>query len=61
MPMGVAQNILLYVLFLVFVLCFLALVIVSLYKLEKIFRLKYYRAVSKFVLESLNFFHLNAV
>ena len=55
MPMGVAQNILLYVLFLVFVLCFLALVIVSLYKLEN------YRAVSKFVLESLNFFHLNAV
>ena len=47
-----AQDmLLLYVSFLVFVLCFLALIIVSLFKLEKIF--KYYHIVLKDVLEGL--------
>ena len=44
----------LYVPFLVF-LCFL--VIVSLFKLEKIIMFKYYHTVLKVVLEGLNFFH----
>ena len=59
--MTVAQNmLLLYVPFLVFVLCFLALVIISLFRLEKIFKFKYYHTVLKAVLEGLKFFHLNA-
>ena len=61
MPMTIAQNmLLLYVPFLVFVLCFLALVIISLFRLEKIFKFKYYHTVLKAVLEGLKFFHLNA-
>ena len=63
MPLTVVQNILLlllYVPFLVFVLCFLELVIVSLFKLEKIIRFKYYHTVLKVVLEGLEFFHLYA-
>ena len=59
--MPIAQNmVLLYVPFLVFLLCFLALVIVSLFKLEKIFKFKYCHTVLKVVLEGLIFFHLNA-
>ena len=59
--MRIVQNmLLLYVPFLVFVLCFLAIVIVSLFKLEKIFKFKYYHTVLKVVLEGLKFFHLNA-
>ena len=59
--MTIAQNmLLLYVPFLVFVLCFLALVIISLFRLEKIFKFKYYHTVLKAVLEGLKFFHLNA-
>ena len=55
MPLIIAQNMLvLYVPFLVF-LCFL--VIVSLFKLEKIIMFKYYHTVLKVVLEGLNFFH----
>ena len=49
----------LYIPFLVFVLYFFALVIVSLFKLEKIFRFKYYHTVFKVVLERLSF-NLNA-
>ena len=44
-----------------FCLCFLALVIISLFRLEKIFKFKYYHTVLKAVLEGLNFFYLNAV
>ena len=61
MPMTIVQNmLLLYVPFLVFVLCFLALVIISLFRLEKMLRCTYYHTVLKAVLEGLNFFHLNA-
>ena len=61
MPMTTAQNMLLLnVPFLVFVLCFLALVIMSLFRLEKMFRCTYYHTVLKAVLEGLKFFHLNA-
>ena len=61
MPMIIAQNMLLLnVPLLVFVLCFLALVILSLFRLEKMFRCTYYHTVLKAVLEGLNFFHLNA-
>ena len=59
--MTIAQNMLLLnVLFLVFVLCFLALVIISLFRLEKMLRCTYYHTVLKAVLEGLKFFHLNA-
>ena len=59
--MTIAQNMLLLnVPFLIFVLRFLALVIMSLFKLAKIFRFTYYHTVLKAVLEGLNFFHLNA-
>ena len=59
--MTIAQNmLLLYVPFLVFVLFFLALVIISSFRLEKIFKFKYYHAALKAVLEGLNFFHLKA-
>ena len=59
--MTITQNmLLLHVPFLVFVLCFLALVISSLFKLEKMFKFKYYHTVLKVVLEGLKFFHLNA-
>ena len=59
--MPIAQNILLLnVPFLVSVLCFLALVIMSLFRLEKMFRCTYYHTVLKAVLEGLKFFHLNA-
>ena len=60
--MTIAQNILLlYIPFrIVFVLCFFALVIVSLFKLKKIVKFKYCDTVLKVVLEGLNFFHLNA-
>ena len=50
---------LLYVPFSVFILYFLALVIISLFKLEKTFKFKYHTDL-KVVLEGLNFFHLNA-
>ena len=61
MPMTIVQNmLLLYVPFLVFVLCFLALVIISLFRLEKIFKFKYYHTVLKALLKGLDFFHLNA-
>ena len=61
MPMTTAQNMfLLNVPFLVFVLYFLALVIMSLFRPEKMFRCTYYHTVLKAVLEGLNFFHLNA-
>ena len=60
MPMIIAQNMLLLnVPLSVFVLCFLALVILSLFRLEKMFRCTYYHIVLKAVLEGLNFFHLN--
>ena len=62
MPLTLAQNmLLLHAPFLVFVLCFLALATVSLFKLEKIIRFKYYHTVLKVVLEGLEFFHLYAV
>ena len=62
MTMIIAQNMLLLnVPLLVFVLCFLALVIMSLFRLEKMFRRTYYHTVLKAVLEVLEFFHLNAV
>ena len=61
MTMTTAQNmLLLYIPFLVFVLCFLALVIISLFRLEKMLRCTYYHTVLKAVLEGLKFFHLNA-
>ena len=61
MPMTLAQNILLLnVQFLIFVLCFLALVIISLFKLARIFKFTYHQTVLKAVLEDLKFFHLNA-
>ena len=61
MPMTIVQNmLLLYVPFLVFVLCFLALVIISLFRLEKIFKFKYYHTVLKALLKGLDLFHLNA-
>ena len=60
MPMTIAQNmLLLYIQFLVFILCFLALVIVSLFKLEKIFKFKYPYTVLKDVLEGLTFFSIH--
>ena len=53
----IVQNMfLLCVPFLVFVLFFLALVIVSLFKLEKIIRFKSYHTVLKVVLRGLKFF-----
>ena len=59
--MTTAQNMfLLNVPFLVFVLYFLALVIMSLFRLEKMFRCTYYHTVLKAALEGLRFFHLNA-
>ena len=59
--MTIAQNkLLLYVPFLVFVLRLLALFVISLFRLEKIFKFKYYHAVLKAVLKGLKFFHLNA-
>ena len=59
--MTIVQNMLLLnVPFLVFVLCFLALLMMSLFRLEKMFRYTYYHTVLKAVLEGLNFFHLNA-
>ena len=59
--MTVAQNmLLLYVPFLVFVLCFLALVIISLFRLEKVFKFKYYHTVLKAASKDLKFFRLNA-
>ena len=61
MPMTTAQNMLLLnVPFLVFVLCFLALVVMSLFRLEKMFRCTYYHTVLKAVLEGLKFLYLNA-
>ena len=61
MPMTIAQNMLLLnVPFLVFVLCFFALVIRSLFRLEKMLRFTYYHTILKAVLEGLKFFHLNA-
>ena len=58
--MTTLQNMLLLnVPFLVFVLYFLALVIMSLFRLEKMFRCTYYYAVLKAVLEGLKFSHLN--
>ena len=61
MPMTIAQNMLLLnVPFLVFVLCFLALVKISLFRLEKMFRCTYYYTVLKAVLEGLKFLYLNA-
>ena len=60
-PMTIAQNVLLlYVPFLVFVLRFLALVIIFLFRLEKIFKFKNYHNVLKGVLEDLKFVHLKA-
>ena len=59
--MTTAQNMLLLnEPFLVFVLCFLALVTMSLFRLENMFRCTYYHTVLKAVLEGLKFFHLNA-
>ena len=59
--MTTAQNMLLLnVPFLVFVLCFLALVIMSLFRLEKMFRCTYCHTVLKAVLEGLKCFYLNA-
>ena len=59
--MTIARKlILLHVPFLVFVLCFLALVIISLFRLEKIFKFEHYHTVLKAVLEGLKFFRLNA-
>ena len=52
-------TVLLYEQFLVFDLCLLELVTVSLFKIEKIFKFKYYHTVLKIVLDSLNFLHLN--
>ena len=46
--------------FLVFLFYFLALVIMSLFTLEKIFRFTYYHTVLKAVLQGLFLFHLNA-
>ena len=49
--------------FLVFLFCFLALAILSLFTFEKIFRFTYYHTVLKAVLQGLIlfcFFHLNA-
>ena len=58
--MTIAQTIvLLYEQFLVFDLCLLELVTVSLFKIEKIFKFKYYHTVLKIVLDGLNFLHLN--
>ena len=59
--MTIVQNMLfLNVPFLVFVLCFLALLMMSLCKLGKMFGCTYYHTVLKAVLEGLNFFLLNA-
>ena len=59
--MTTAQNMLLLnVPFLDFVLCFLALFIMSLFRLEKMFRCTYYHTVLKAVLEGFKFFYLNA-
>ena len=59
--MTIAQNmLLLYVPFLVFVLCVLVLVIISLSRLEKIFEFRYYHTVLEAVSDGLKFFHLNA-
>ena len=59
--MTIVQNMLLLnVPFLVFVLCFLALLMMSLFRLEKMFRCTYYHTVLKAVLQGLKFFHLNA-
>ena len=61
MSMSIGQKLLLLnVPFLVFVLCILALVIMFLIRLEKIFRLTYYHTVLKAVLDGLKFFPLNA-
>ena len=49
-------TVLLYEQFLVFDLCLLELVTVSLFKIEKIFKFKYYHTVLKIVLDGLNFF-----
>ena len=60
MPTTIAQNmLLLYVPFLIFVLRFLALVIIYLFRLKKIFKFKYYHTLLKAVLEGLKDFHLN--
>ena len=57
MYLTIAQNILLlYVPFLVFVLFHLALVIFSLFKLQKMITFKYYHTVLKDALEGLEFF-----
>ena len=59
--MTIAQYMLLLnVPFLVLVLCFLALVIMSLVRLGEMFSCIYDHTVFKAVLEGLNFFHLNA-
>ena len=59
--MTIAQNMLLLnVPFLVFILCFLALVIMSLLRLEKIFSSKYSHTVLKATLEGLKFSSVNA-
>ena len=59
--MPIAQNMLLLnVPFLVSVLCFLALVVMSLFRFEKMFRFTYYHTVLKAVLDGLRFLHLNA-
>ena len=59
MPMTIEQNMLLLnVPFLIFVLCFLALVMTSLFKLAKIFKFTYCHTVLKDALEDLKFFHL---
>ena len=56
MAMTIAQDmLLLYVAFFVFVLCFLPLVIAYLFKLEKLFKFKFYHTILKVVLESLIF------
>ena len=46
--------------FLVFVLCFLSISHNFLFRLEKIYKLKYYHTVLKAVLEGLKFFQLFA-
>ena len=59
--MATEQNMLLpNVPLLVFVLYFLALVTMSLFRLEKMFRCTYYYTGLKAVSEGLKFFHLNA-
>ena len=58
--MTIAQKMLLLNVPFLVVLCFLALVIMSLFRIEKMFRCTYYHTALKAVLEGLKFFHLNA-